>query len=127
MRVVLVVDLLYIEAISIILHTDLVAGNRTAGRNAHNPSFPDTDTVFDRIFHQGLDRQRRQGKAVVLNVIFHVDVLKAQHLDLCIDPGVLQLLTKGNQPVDTEGFQILPKIGTELLRHLTGPFRVPPT
>ena len=72
--------------------------------------------MADRVFHQGLDRQRRNPELRVFYPVFHADVGKAQYLDIRVEPGVLQLLGDGDQVGLAQCLQVLPQIGAEILQ-----------
>ena len=80
----------------------------------------------DGVLHHRLYAQGGQLEIIVPDVVDDMDLRIAQHFDLRIDPGMLQLLLKRDQRRLPQGLQIHPKIRAEFFDGVEGLLRVDP-
>ena len=83
------------------------------------------DAVLDAVFHNGLQRQRRQTKLRKVRPVFHAQLVQIQRgLHGEIGFRVLQLLVKGHRLLRRDGGKIGVEIVVEVLDELHGKLRI---
>ena len=79
--------------------------------------------MFDSIFHDGLEGQRRHEELLVRRIVVHQKaVFKLYLLHGKIGAGVLQFFGKGNSVLTCNSGEVLAKIGGEIQCNLCWAF-----
>ena len=102
-----------VKSFSVVRNEDLMAGVVFPRSDRHETVLPDPDAVADRVLHQRLDRQGRDRKVGIPDIIFDPDAREADLLDLGVDPGMLQFLPDRDQIRLVQRIEILGPPGIE--------------
>ena len=109
-----------VKAVAVVPHLDAVPRRRSACAHPDEALLPRERAMADGVFHDGLRRQRRHGKILVLYVILDPDGLKARHLNVGIGFRVGQLVPEGNQVHRAQGIQVLPEVQPKAVGDVPG-------
>ena len=102
MRTVVLFQRMDVKTDAVVRNHDLVAALCLPGKDPDDALLADADAVANGVLHDRLYRQRREGKAGVLDRILDADIGEADPLNIRVGPRMLQLFFKAGQPRDLQ-------------------------